>query len=93
MKTTYPKRWKGRSKNDGRIIDGPTLTTDGDGNYGISQLSRVETAIAHMSGYDIKAKTIEWLCSVGRKWNSRYKIKCQHCDAVLHKFKDVTDGN
>ena len=91
MKTTYPSRWKAEKRYSKEIVKGQTLTTDGCGSYGISTLSRVQCCLMHMDGIDIKSDTVFWKCGECKEWNHRKEIKCNHCYAVLYKFKDEKD--
>lgn len=81
MKTTYPKRFKAKSKKFEEIIEG-TLTTDGY-NYGISFMNRVDTALSHHDGYTIDVSTLQWLCANCNTWNTNNDLGCKHCKLKL----------
>lgn len=81
MKTTYPKSFKARCQSSGEIIQG-TLTVHGD-EYGISFMSRVETALAHHDGHIIDISTLLWLCANCDTWNINNNNVCKHCNLKL----------
>jgi len=89
MKTTYPYKWKANRKDNNQIIEGRVLTTNGYSIYGIlDDVSVVEACISNRSGWEIKSDTIYWQCYQCKEWNPRKVIKCNHCNAILDKFKD-----
>jgi len=81
MKTTYPKSFKAKRKSDGETIQG-TLTTNGY-DYGISFMSRVDTALSHHDGYTIDVSTLQWLCVNCDTWNIKDDKICKQCDLKL----------
>ena len=96
MNTTFPKRWKAEAFKSSEIIEGKSLTTLGNGRYGISQKSAVEIVLVPryykcydpLVGIEIKSETIFWMCKLCNHWNHRKRIKCNNCNAILDKFKD-----
>lgn len=77
------KSWKAQNKESSEPIHGITLTTNGFGEYRISNLDPTYVVLNHIEGIPVKKETLYWECNRCYNFNHYTKIICDCCGGKI----------